>query len=152
MIVEAKYKETKELLMIVLNKKNIHIKDLMIKPKKPKKQKQLPKKIAKIEHHKVKIIESVKITSDKQYIKRLLYAIRFLSSKSNVFVDNGFSISSPSKKELDSIKVNKIQIKNFKHISSQLKKVVDVLSKGYDSRFKQSKGHTRNSILLNVGV
>ena len=152
LIIEAKYIDTKEMIMVVLNKKNIHIKDLMIKPKKPKKQKQLPKKIAKIEPHKVKTVESIEITSDKQYIRRLLYAIRFLGSKSDVFVENGFSISSPSKKELDSIKVTEEQIKNFKHIVPQLKKVVDTLSKGYDSRFKQSKGHTRNSIMINVGV
>jgi len=153
LIMEAKYKEIKTLLMVVLDKKNIKLKDLIIKPVPPKVKKiEVKKIIKKIKPHKVveQVSSPIVIKDNSDRLKRIYFTINFLTKK---FDGGKFKIvPKPSKKDLDNYKLSEHQIKNANNVVKQLKGVIDRIAKSKEVSYHLIKGTVRNSIKRNVGI
>jgi len=150
LLVEAQSKLTAKMLQIVLDKKDLRVKDLVQKPIKPKPIKNSIDdaivKANKIEDINVSNYHllSNEIKSPLDRYKRIIYAVNYLNTHKTI------DIPRPTKEDLRKIKVNKgtkVIIAN-----KQLEKVITILSNRNDQLLKLKRGSTRKSILMNVGI
>ena len=156
LLVEARYNEINGLLEIVLEKKSLTVKDLMVKPIKPKVKKVAIKKhIEKIKPKKVEVVKvipkDVNIANKSEHLQRILYTIRFLSTGMR---DNPKQhiVPVPTAEDLNRFRVSDGQIKTFEQIKSQLMKVIERLSVSQTKNLNITNNALRNSIRQNVGL
>jgi len=149
-ITEAKYLEVKELLTIVLEKRDINIADLVVKEK--------PIKIVKIDIKKIvekvipiKVVAVKPVTnnlSPKEYAKRIIFAIKTINEKHK---DPSLVFNGPTQKELDNITINEKSLENIEY-SDNLLKSLRIRIGIYSRMFKYNKVEVRNRIRTSIGV
>lgn len=159
LLIEAKYKEVKTLLTIVLDKKDINIAELVVKKQKPKKVAVKIKKImGKVKEPlvvKLPIIPIGEIVDNEDYIKRMIYIIKEIPSMHKQTLTNttiNHIMRRPTLKDLESITLTKAQMANVPHVKKQLNLAIDGMIKSYTGRFKIDTTVFRNNIRSNVGI
>ena len=149
-ITEAKYLEVKELLTIVLEKRDINIADLVVKQKPVKIKKiDIEKIVAKAVTIKVEPVTPIPNNlSPSEYVKRIIFALKSINEMHKTPNSN---FKAPTQKELAAININENNLEDVEYTDKLLNALsirVDIYAKVY----KQNRTEIRNKIRTNIGV
>jgi len=149
-ITKAKYLEVKELLTIVLEKRDINIEDLIIKPQ--------PVKIVAIDiKETIKRAKPIKVDKVKpapnnlstiEYAKRIIFAIKTVNE---MHTHPSLNFQGPTQADLDKILVETKNMEDIEY-TDKLLKALRIRVNIYAKVFKYNRVEVRNIIRTNIGV